>query len=241
MAVTATCLLLVRHGETRLNREHVYFGKTDAPLTAEGRHQAECVAERIMEFTDAAEPMENQKGRLFRGSPADRIISSPLGRAMETARILQQALWPGWPEAASGMADHPVGAGEAPPPEIQQEKDLEEIYFGAWEGLSAAAAKQGWPEEWSQWGRDWLTTAPPGQGECFNELYARVTRVYERILREYAGQKVLVVSHHGPLRVMLSHALGLGAAGTWHFQFFGDRLTCLEIVDGYPVVKCVNR
>lgn len=62
-------LWLVRHGETEWARLGRHTGRTDIPLTPLGREQAKAVAHRL-------------EGRTFA-----RVWSSPLSRALETARI----------------------------------------------------------------------------------------------------------------------------------------------------------
>ncbi len=58
-------LILVRHGETAANVAQLLLGRSDPPLTAQGRRQAELLARHLPR-------------------PA-RVVSSPLARARETA------------------------------------------------------------------------------------------------------------------------------------------------------------
>src|SRR5262245_7416402 len=62
-------LWLVRHGATDWARLGRHTGRTDIPLTALGREQAGAVERRL-----AAHPF-------------GRVISSPLSRALDTARL----------------------------------------------------------------------------------------------------------------------------------------------------------
>jgi broad specificity phosphatase PhoE len=62
-------VVLVRHGETEWNRTLQHTGRTDIPLTEEGRRQAERVGEAL-------------RGREFA-----LVLTSPLQRAAETARL----------------------------------------------------------------------------------------------------------------------------------------------------------
>jgi broad specificity phosphatase PhoE len=62
-------LVLVRHGETDWSRSGRHTGRTDIPLTADGRHQALTVRAALSPFTIV------------------RALSSPLSRARETAEL----------------------------------------------------------------------------------------------------------------------------------------------------------
>lgn len=65
----ATEIVLVRHGETEWSRDGKHTGNTDVPLTERGREQAAALGAAL-------------KGRAFA-----RVLTSPLARAAETARL----------------------------------------------------------------------------------------------------------------------------------------------------------
>ena len=66
-------IALVRHGQTAWNFERRLQGTTDIPLNDTGREQAATVAPRLTGTWDV-------------------VVSSPLGRARETAQIIADAL-----------------------------------------------------------------------------------------------------------------------------------------------------
>src|SRR5690625_7998939 len=68
-----TRLILVRHGQTEYNREARLQGQIDIPLNVTGRRQAAVLAATVAE------------------NPPDMIISSPLSRAYDAARIVGEA------------------------------------------------------------------------------------------------------------------------------------------------------
>ena len=75
-----TEIVLVRHGETEWSRTLKHTGRTDVPLTDEGREQAHLV------------------GRALAGRRFGRVLSSPLQRALETCRIALPDAEPELPE-----------------------------------------------------------------------------------------------------------------------------------------------
>ena len=86
-------LTFLRHGESVGNLENRFQGHADFPLTETGRAQARALAERWQ-----------AEGRTF-----DRVFSSPLARARETAEIICAALNaplefdPDWMEINNGL------------------------------------------------------------------------------------------------------------------------------------------
>jgi len=192
-----TLLYLVRHGETEMNQSGVYYGWTDCLLSEKGRRQAAEVAEKLS------------------GASFDAIISSPLSRAQETARLIRSS-------------QSPV----LMPP-------LREINFGSWEGKHYLEISRDNPQDWLRWTGDWQNAAPPG-GESYSQFYQRVTDCLSALLENYQGQTLLLVAHHGSLRIILSQLLGLGREGYWHFTFTQGRFSLLEIQDGHCVVKGIN-
>ncbi len=62
-------IVLVRHGQTEWSVSGQHTGRTDIPLTDTGRQQAEALGRRVAAWT------------------FDRVLSSPMSRAIETCRL----------------------------------------------------------------------------------------------------------------------------------------------------------
>jgi probable phosphoglycerate mutase len=113
------------------------------------------------------------------------IFASPLGRTIETASIL--------------AAPHSL--------RVQARDGLREISHGRWEQMTRREVEEKFPEEAAEWEKDPYTFAPEG-GESGLAVTARALPVLIKIVREFPGQSVLVVSHKATIRLLLSSLLG---------------------------------
>jgi broad specificity phosphatase PhoE len=100
-------VVLVRHGETEWSRDGRHTGRTDVPLTERGEEQARAV------------------GRALRGRSFALVLSSPLQRAVETARL-------------AGFS-----------PDVRE--DLAEWDYGSYEGRTTPEIRDEMPG-WTIWG-----------------------------------------------------------------------------------------
>jgi broad specificity phosphatase PhoE len=73
-------LYFIRHGESVMNHEGIFSGRIETPLTSKGKSQAKA----------AGESLKNMPITI------DSIVSSPMGRTMETAEIIADLI--GYPK-----------------------------------------------------------------------------------------------------------------------------------------------
>ena len=136
----------------------------------------------------AAPGFEREADRLAaRLAPADRIVSSPLRRC-------------------TALADRPRRAASRRP--LTLDPRWREIDFGAWEGRPWDAIPR---PELDAWAADLMHARPHG-GESVAMLAARVA---EAIAACPAGERIVVVTHAGPIRAALAawdRAIGYGEA-----------------------------
>jgi broad specificity phosphatase PhoE/ribonuclease HI len=118
------------------------------------------------------------------GDELDVVVSSPVRRTHESAEILGARL------------DKPV----------LTEDGLAEMEFGSWDGLTFAELRERHPDDLDAWLGS--LDQPAGGGESFRVVEKRVLASLDRLLEEYAGRTVLVVSHVTPIKVIVAHALG---------------------------------
>ncbi|NOV25144.1 alpha-ribazole phosphatase [Cupriavidus necator] len=169
-------VVLIRHAQPQVAPGTCY-GCLDLPLLA---------------------PLAPPATQIAAGLPApDRIVASPLARALDTARALAQA-WAG------------------PLPAIETEPALREIDFGSWEGVAWDAIDRA---ALDQWAADLLHARPHG-GEAPAQAMARVVE-WAATLAGARDQCVWVVGHAGPMRMLAAHWLGVPLAATldWELGF----------------------
>ena len=116
----------------------------------------------------------------------DRLISSPLQRCARFA------------EELGGQLGLPVAL----------EKDLQELHFGAWEGQSAAQLMETDEQALGLFWADPYSFTPP-DGEPVTDFSARVLGAVARLQSAYTGERVLLISHGGVMRLLLAQARGL--------------------------------
>jgi len=110
------------------------------------------------------------------------VYTSPLRRAKETAAVVAAEL---------GLDAHEL-------------EELREIDVGDWQGLTIEDVRKRYPEQLdAAWRSGWPN------GETHDELSERVLPVLLDLDRRHSGERVLGVTHAGPIRVALAVAAGL--------------------------------
>lgn len=120
--------------------------------------------------------------RRFRALRIDRVFSSDLARCRETAELL------------------------CPNRPVVYTRYLRELNFGRWEGLSHAEIQERFPVRYRKWIDDPRSWAPP-EGESLNQLARRVRAFVRRTLKQRCGRTLALITHGGPIRVLLAHDL----------------------------------
>jgi broad specificity phosphatase PhoE len=190
----------LRHGETAWNAEGRLCGSTDVPLSDVGRHQAQALARRMQPIL------------------VEALYSSPLGRALETARVIGHAI-----------AREPV-----------VDNRLVELNYGAWEGRTFEEIKREAPAVYQAWDADPGSLAPP-QGETGAHLIERVTPFLAEVARKHPAGNVVVVCHKTVTRLLACHITGAPLAEyRRRIPMENAALNAFETVDGNWRVVALN-
>ncbi len=93
---------------------------------------------------------------------------------------------------------------------------FQEMDFGTWDGRSAAEIAATNPDALENFWRDPVTFTPP-QAEPLLSFQARVLSAWRELPARYPGQRVLLVSHGGVMRIILCHVQQLPLAELLNF------------------------
>jgi probable phosphoglycerate mutase len=155
-------IFLMRHGKPQFPDDKRYiYGQTDFPLSDAGKKQAKAI------------------GGALASVPMDRIISSDLIRAADTADIV------------AGLQKKKLCA-------VERDPSLREINMGEWDGLTKDEIAEGYVDIFRERGQDVENTTPPG-GESLERLRVRGTGAFERITEESRDLRNILITAHGAI------------------------------------------
>ncbi len=156
-------LYLIRHAEAMGNVNEVFQGSIDEKISPKGYRQLEHLKER------------------FKSVPLDRVYTSPLSRAVETAQMVNFY--------------HNLDLIKVP--------ELVEICGGDFEGKKWSELPTLYPEQYHNWRENQSKFAPPN-GETMQQVYDRMVTAMDSIIEENLKLKrnmtIAVVSHGCAIR-----------------------------------------
>ena len=150
---------------------------------------------------------EPEGGQMFRGSKDDPL--SDTGWQQMIAAIAEGDQWDAIVSSPMQRCQHFAQqlADEHRIP-LHIEKDLREIGFGEWEGLTAGRIQERYGDHLNRFWQDPIAFRPPG-GEAVTDFYQRTIDGFDRWQQTLAGKRVLVVCHGGVIRMVLANVLGI--------------------------------
>jgi len=173
--MTLRRVILLRHGQTDYNVDGRMQGHLESHLTPKGHEQAAAAAPVLAELAP------------------DRLISSDLRRAVDTAEVVA---------AACGLP-------------VKFDARLRETHLGHWQGRTVAEIDRDYPGAIAEWRSD-PAWAPPG-GESRIAVVARSRPVVDELEAEFAdarSETVLLVAHGGMIAGLVTGLMELPHS-TW--------------------------
>ena len=181
-------IYITRHGETEWNKAGKMQGWNNSNLTDKGIANAKKLGERL------------------KGIEFDCIYSSPLGRALDTAKYIR--------------GDKNT--------DIILKDSLKEMGFGCWEGVDHEEVKMLYPEQrhnfWSK-----PHQYKPIDGESYQELISRVSIFMEEVLKDSSSHNIMIVTHAAVKKAIYSILKDIPLEEFWGPPYIHD--TCLTVLE----------
>lgn len=145
----------------------------------------------------------------------DRVYSSDLKRAVQTAKIV--------------FRDRVVF----------RRKALREVDFGSFSGLTFEKTKSMYPGIYKMWMQSPKDVKIP-KGESLFNLARRVGKCFERVSNQNQKKTVALVTHGGPIRVILLKLLKLNLDKFWDIEQHVAAINIIDFENNAPKILTIN-
>ena len=149
---------------------------------------------------------------------AEILIASPLNRTRQTAEAISRT---------TGL-------------EIIFDKAWYELSFGDWDGRSIEEVREQEPDQYQAWINS-SSYAPPG-GESYDEASIRIEEALEKLVAEYPGKKIIVVTHNGVIKTAAKISVGGPNDAVFHMDATPCSISSVSIwpSDGLRALRSFN-
>ena len=167
----------------------------------------------------------SEKGRLqanklsnyLKNKKIDKIYTTPFSRTKETIKEL----------------------AELKMIQVEENSQLNEIDFGDFEGLSFNVIENKYPEEVEKMINEGFEYKYPN-GESLKETFIRVKNEMRKIISENENSTVLICSHGGTIRNIISYLLCDDYKYHWNFRIDNGSITEIEVDNNFAVINKIN-
>lgn len=199
-------LYIIRHGETEWNKEGKVQGASDISLNEKGFELAEVTRE----------------GLIKEGISFDRVYSSPLLRARQTAETLLK------------------GTDQT----YQPDDRIAEMCFGEYEGLTFAEINS--HPEYANFGNCFRNPAAyhaDRGAESFEQVHDRVKNFFEEKIFPYRGteKRILLVCHGAVSRTMILFLKNLEIADFWNVEQYNCCVNKIHFTENAINFEYINK
>jgi broad specificity phosphatase PhoE len=185
----STTVLLIRHGECQFINQRLNGRLPGVTLTPTGQQQSQKLVYQLCK------------------TPINAIYSSPMERAIETAKPLAEYF----------------------KKEIEHLHEFNEIDFGQWTGISFEELNQ--KNEWHIFNSKRSSITIPG-GESFQQLQNRIQKGFEYIKKKHHGECICVFTHADVIRAALVQILGMSLDHILRLETAPGSISTVRLNDG---------
>jgi probable phosphoglycerate mutase len=192
-----TTFFLIRHASCDGLGQTLWGRTPGIRLNEQGRLQAQRLAKRC------------------EGVKFDKIYSSPLERALETAEPIARAM----------------------KLEVRKSDALNEIDFGEWSGKTFEQLDS--DERWRHFNSCRSTASVPG-GESFLEVQNRVLKEIDRLAHEHREARVAIVSHADPIKAVIGYFAATPIDLIQRFEISPCSVSVITLDEEGPRISRIN-
>lgn len=149
---------------------------------------------------------------------AEILVASPLKRTRQTAEAIARA---------TGL-------------EIIFDEAWLELSFGSWDGKSIEEVRAEDPDGYQSWLNS--SSYAPGGGESYDEAAVRIEEALEKLVAQYPGKTIIVVTHNGVVKTAAKIAVGGPSDAVFHMDVTPCSLSSISIwpSDGLRALRSFN-
>ncbi len=206
-------LVLLRHGQSIWNKENLFTGWVDVPLSQEGIMEAMIAGEKLKKFC------------------FDEVYTSVLIRSIQTAMIALSKIdcskMPIIQHNSGKMAEWARINNKLDIMPVYEYEELNERFYGDLQGKNKKeTAKQFGEEQVHKWRRSY--DIKPPNGESLKDNYERTIPFFKSVIekRLNEGKKILISAHGNSLRAIVKYIENIS----------DDVIPSFEIPTGIPIV-----
>lgn len=207
-------LILIRHGESRWNKDNKFTGWVDVPLTESGIREAQTAGKNLESFDiDVA-----YTSKLVRAQETLLLI---LAHRKKTSIFLHNS---GRQRRWSKHNHKEFEAHEIP---VYSSEKINERYYGALQGKNKDRIREKYGQEQVFLWRRSYRTRPP-KGECLKDVYKRSVPYLKNTIMKHIknGENVLVSAHGNSMRAIMKYLDDIPE----------DKIAHLELPMGKPII-----
>ena len=170
-----------------------------------------CYGASDVELADTYPQDINKVKNKLKGIDFQKSYSSPLQRCRKLADVLVNS--------------------------VLVENDLMEMSLGDWELQKWADLDQNQVNDWMN---DFVNINPPNS-ENYMEFSMKPVFFFDSLIRKLkSNDRVLIVSHSGPVRAIICHVLNLPLTHAFNFEVDFGSVSKIEVIDGWCKLKYLN-
>lgn len=167
----------------------------------------------------------SEKGKLqahklanyLKNEKIDKIYTTPFSRTKETVKELAEV---------KGI-------------QIEENNRLNEINFGDFEGLSFKLIEKEYPQEVKKMIDEGSKYKYPN-GESLEDTFIRVKNEMKNILKNNKNSTILICSHGGTIRNIISYLLSGDYKYHWNFKIDNGSITEIEVDNNFAIINKLN-